>query len=126
MVFTADLIKKDKSEIKKKSLEEKKFIPGLTPFTRKRKVNINAGPQLLRKKTIKGKAARKGAGKGIKKNIKEKAAAGEAAVGKGVIKTGTAKTGITGKGAVGKGNKKRKNDNDGEDFKPVANRRRKR
>jgi hypothetical protein len=130
MIFTTDLIKKDKSETKKKLLKEKEFIPGLTPFTRKRKVNANAGPQSPRKKTVKGKAARKDTGKNIRKNIKKgikkKVTAGEIAIRKNIIKTGTTKTGIIGKDATGKSNRKRKNDNNSEDFKFAASRRRKR
>jgi hypothetical protein len=121
MVFTADLIEKDKFKIEKKSLKKKKFIPGLTPFTRKRKVNANVRPQLSRKKTVKGKATRKDTEKDIKKDIKEKAAAE-----KDIIKTGAAKTGIIRKSITGKNGKKRKNDDDSEDFKLTASRRRKR
>jgi hypothetical protein len=121
MIFTADLIKKDKSETEKESLKEEEFIPGLTPFTRKRKANANTGSQLLRKKAVKEKITGKDIKKDVGKGIKEKAVAGE-----GIIKMNIIKTGIARKGIVGKGNKKRKNDNDGEDFKPAASRRRKR
>jgi hypothetical protein len=106
-------------------LEKEEFIPGFTPFTRKRKVNVNTGPQLLRKKAVKkktaGKGVGKGAGKSAKKSIKRKAAAGEVVAGKNIVKTGT-----VGKGAAKKGNRKRKNDDDSEDFKPAVSRRRKR
>jgi hypothetical protein len=116
-----------KEESEEESVEESEPLPPPPP-SRKRKANANTGPQPPRKKTVKEKAAGKAAGKGAAgKAVKGKAAAGKGAVETGAVETGAAGKGAAGKGAAGKGGRKRKSDNDDdEDFRPAAGRRRKR